>query len=516
MSDEVKISVGIKNNLNKGLASVKGSIAKLSTYAKSKFKGMGKALGASMKRGAVVVAAALGASIREAYKFEKAMARVSTVMSDAAGLGAFKQEVKDLAAELGTAKDELTNGLYQALSAGVPQNNAIDFLRTATKASIGGVTSVETAVDGLTTVLNAFNMDISQTDNVADALFLTVKNGKTTFEELAAKLAIVAPLASSSGIAFEEVLSAVASITKQGTPTAQAMTQIRASIVALNQQLGDGWAKTMTYQEGLVQLSAKAGGSQTALKKMTGSVEAMSAVLAMSGKNSQGAADDLTAFGLSAGEAQSAFEKMSAGIDHWARLAQEVKNKMEEVGSALDEKLGPAISRLLDGGRLDVWFLNLKDAAGDAFPLIEKVAGAVSRLMGNFRSMAQDNADFGSGIGNMFAGGSYGEGVEENRARRRARQARNQAILDAAQAQANRPTAPAPTALIEFLQSGASLPSQSSPRKVGQTLNPALSPQRLGNATNGTGTQGKPGKQETLQEQTNQLLSSIDGKLTRK
>lgn len=50
--------------------------------------------------------------------------------------------------------------------------------------------------------------------------------------ELGQTIAQAAPIAASYGVGIEQVLSAVASLTKQGTPTAQAMTQIRASILA--------------------------------------------------------------------------------------------------------------------------------------------------------------------------------------------------------------------------------------------------------------------------------------------
>lgn len=47
----------------------------------------------------------------------------------------------------------------------------------------------------------------------------------------------------------DQVLAAVATLTKQGTPTAQAMTQIRASIIAVSKVLGDGAFDNRTYQK---------------------------------------------------------------------------------------------------------------------------------------------------------------------------------------------------------------------------------------------------------------------------
>ena len=72
--------------------------------------------------------------------------------------------------------------------------------------------------DILTTVLNAFKIEAKDVDKVSDVLFTTVRLGKTTLSELSSSLAQVAPLASASGVKFEEIAAAIATLTKQGTP----------------------------------------------------------------------------------------------------------------------------------------------------------------------------------------------------------------------------------------------------------------------------------------------------------
>jgi hypothetical protein len=103
--------------------------------------------------------------------------------------------------------------------------------------------------------------------------------GKTTFSDLASNLATVAPIAAASAIPLEQILAHVAALTAQGTPTAQAMTQIRASIMGLNKALGDGWSGTMSYQDALKKVWQNAGQSQTKLLDLVGSSEAVQAVL---------------------------------------------------------------------------------------------------------------------------------------------------------------------------------------------------------------------------------------------
>ena len=122
-----------------------------------------------------------------------------------ANIGALKKGVLGLSTELGTNAVESTKALYQAISAGVPAGSAIDFLKTASKAAIGGVTDTETAVDGLTTVMNAFKAQNIDAEKAADIMFATVKAGKTDFAQLSSSLFNVAPLAAAANVKFEDV-----------------------------------------------------------------------------------------------------------------------------------------------------------------------------------------------------------------------------------------------------------------------------------------------------------------------
>ncbi|MCK5643556.1 MAG: phage tail tape measure protein, partial [Gammaproteobacteria bacterium] len=183
----------------------------------------------------VGVAAGVGVvGLKMAADFEGAMREVNTMM------GLSQDEFESLSDQvlrssmaLGKAPEQMAQALYQVISAGIPAGEAMQFLGTSTRAAVGGVTDIETAVDGLTTVINAWGMDAAEATSVADIMFTTVKGGKTTFEELSASLFNVAPLAAASGVEFNEVAAALATMTKQGVPTKVATTQLRAAIQAI-------------------------------------------------------------------------------------------------------------------------------------------------------------------------------------------------------------------------------------------------------------------------------------------
>jgi len=288
------------------------------------------------------LAAGIALAMRRAEEFGQQAAQVVTLID--IPLRKVKSEVRKVAAEFGMAKDDLTKGLYDAVSARIPKENAFEFLRTAAKAATAGAGTTAEAVNILTTTLNAFKIPAGEAGKVADVLFTTVRLGKTTLSELAHNFAIVAPVAAATGVKFEEVAAAMATITAQGTPTDQAATQIRQAIIAMNEVLGDGWARVMTLQEGMMEMARRAGGSQVKLKELAGRVEGMLGILQMTGAHAQGAAADLAEMGKAAGETDRAFSKANPERT-LSRVQAALDNIVLTLGDAALEAFGPSLER---------------------------------------------------------------------------------------------------------------------------------------------------------------------------
>ena len=270
---------------------------------------------------AISATVAFGIVARRAFtaskEFETAMREVASISQTVqTNFEAISESVIALSTEVPQTAVELTRALYQIVSAGFDGADALQVLEVSAKGAVAGVTDTATAADGLTTVMNAFRKETFEVGAVADVLFQTVRLGKTTFEELSSTIATVAPLAAASGISFEELAAAIATLTKSGTPTAEAMTQIRAAILSLTTALGDGWQETMTLQEAMQELARRAGGSQSALRELTKRVEAMTAVLGLTGENTETATLDLIAMQNAAGSAGEAFEIMAATTEN--------------------------------------------------------------------------------------------------------------------------------------------------------------------------------------------------------
>lgn len=270
---------------------------------------------------------AFAQAAKGAYDFEKqfqqSMKEVATLSSGIKGsLTDFMNQVIDVTREVPVLANNAAKALYQIVSAGHDGADGMKILEAAAKAAIGGVTETAISADAITTILNAYKMDASKAQEVSDQLFTTVRLGKTDFGQLGTSIAQAAPIAASFGIDIREILAAVASITKQGVPTAEAMTKIRAAILGTANQLGDAAFKGRTFQEALQLIYDKAGGSTMKMKELLGTDEALQAALMVTGQNAQSAAKDLEEVGNSAGAAEAAFQEMASSAQNQLQLLQ--------------------------------------------------------------------------------------------------------------------------------------------------------------------------------------------------
>jgi TP901 family phage tail tape measure protein len=400
--------------LTKGL---NDASSKLSRFGQSVNKaGKNLTLGLTMP----IVGAGI-ASLKMAADFESAMREVNTMLllneDEFKGLS---DDVQQLAKDMGVSATDSAKALYQAISAGVPKENAIEFLTVATKAAIGGVTDTATAVDGLTTVMNAFKIPVGEAERVADLMFITVKGGKTTFEELSASLFQVAPMAATAGIKFETVSAALATMTKQGVPTSVATTQLRQAIQAiikptadmktaldtLGYASGDALLAEKGFQGALELLTQSAGGSNEVLGKMFGSVEGLQAVFALTGENAATFQADIDAMSNSAGAATDAFDQMEQSTSRqFALMVAQFKDTAITLGNALIpaltklmETVGPIIEKVAnwisENPKLTATILGIAAAVGpllmilgNVLMVIPAIAGALPLLGAAFTAM---------------------------------------------------------------------------------------------------------------------------------
>ena len=169
-----------------------------------------------------------------AVKYQAAMAKVGTLTGDA-DLSEFSDGIMELSNNLGVSATDIAYSMYRALSASVDAADALKFVEQSTKLSIGGFTDATTAVDVLTTIINAYNLKATDAARISDILVNTQNLGKTTVQQLGQSLGQVIPLAATYNVKLENLASAYVAMTRGGINTANATTYIRAAM----QDLGD-------------------------------------------------------------------------------------------------------------------------------------------------------------------------------------------------------------------------------------------------------------------------------------
>ena len=293
---------------------------------------------------------------RGAIEFRDAMAEVSTLVdTTAVNMQQLEDGVLDIASRVPVDFSVLSPALYQVISAGITDTaEALNVLEVAARAAVGGNTDVKTAVDGITSALNAFGIEASKAEEVADAFFVAVKAGKTTFGELSANIGQVAPQAAQLGVSLEEVLAATAAITLTGVPTAQAMTQIAAVFTAAAKKADQFSAigidlKRTLGEKGLLpalkEVREKAEAAGVDLVKLFGRVEGTKATLTLTGPQYEKFGDILEEMGGKAGASAEAFSKMEKATGN---LARAFSNKLQVFFTRLAETILPSLNRELE------------------------------------------------------------------------------------------------------------------------------------------------------------------------
>ncbi len=334
-SSQARRATGDLDKLAKKTGPAASGVKKVGTAGKVASAGMAKftkaiALAAAGLVSFVAIMATVRKSLSVALDFDAALGEASTLIEGTAEELEFLQmAARDMAKEFGGTGTEQVRAFYQAISAGAGTvQESAELLDTANKLAIGGVTGLVTSVDVLTTATNAYAAVNLTAADAADILFVGVKAGKTTVEELAGALGQVVPIASAMGVSFEEVVAATAALTTQGQSTRQAVTGLRqilanivkpataASEVAL--KLGLDFSSTALRAKGLAgfleDVVDKTGGSQDAMAQLFGSVEALNAVLAFAGGAGTALNNILGDMEGRAGAAQTAFDKMAAQL----------------------------------------------------------------------------------------------------------------------------------------------------------------------------------------------------------
>lgn len=313
------------------------------------------------KKFAVVSAGATATGVslfNMAESFAQGMNKVNTLVDlSSEELNEYSKQLKQVAKDTGGSLTDLSESMYQAISASIPLEDSIKAVEVATKLAKGGFTDTATAIDGLSTVMNSMQIAYEDIETVSDKFIRTQALGKTTIDELASSIGQVSPTASAAGLSLDELLASVATLTANGTATSEAMTAMKAALSNiikpstqasnLAKELGLEFSSTALASKGLAGFLAdvqeKTKGNVDDMALLFGSTEALNAILTLTGQGNEKFIESLESISNASGDTQDAFDKMS---DSAGQRFSKAINKLKINFMDLGDKLAPIVELL--------------------------------------------------------------------------------------------------------------------------------------------------------------------------
>lgn len=368
------------------------------------------------------VAKAFGDGVKAVNEFDAAVAKASTLFGDVAvDVDGLKDRILGLSSATGQSASGIAESLYNALSAGVEVTEdmatSMDFLEANTKLAVAGFTDVDTAVTATAKVLNAYGMEVSEASRVHEVLMQTQNLGITTVGDLGSALATVTPIAASFGVEFEQVGASLAVMTKQGTDTARATTQLRGLISELGKDgtqasknlqaafkragleyssFADYMKKGGNLQEALRLMQEQAKASGISLADMFGNIEGGVGALQIASDATEVYTQFLKGMESETSLVDDAYGKMmETRANSWKRMKEQLRNiTIKVTGSDAAKETLDDLTDIAQGmlDRIDAW---LPDALANlnAFYLQSKLI--FSYLQGEYdRSFLKKGVDF--------------------------------------------------------------------------------------------------------------------------
>ena len=228
----IKINGKLDSSLKKACAAAAQNLETVGNAAKTAGKVVAGASAAIVGATATMGAAAVNA----AAEYQTKLANISTLLTGteaevAARTAEIGDQVLEISNKTGVATDNLTDGMYQVISAFGDSADAASILETAAKSAAAGNATTADSINLLSAVTKGYgDTSAAAVQKAADLSFATVRLGQTSFPELAASMGKVIPLAGTLGLEQEQLFGAMATLTGVTGSTAEVVTQLKVTM----------------------------------------------------------------------------------------------------------------------------------------------------------------------------------------------------------------------------------------------------------------------------------------------
>ena len=346
------------------------------------------------------------ASVNAFADFEAGMGKIFTLLPDITdqAMSEMSSQIKEFSTTFGADLSTIQQAAYDALSSGVSQADLMPFLETAQTAAVAGMSDVGTAVVGLTSAINAYQMELDDAGRVSDVFFKTVELGKIEFDELSRNIGKVAPTASQFGISIEDTGAAIAAMTSQGVSAEETMTGLKnlfKDVATPGTQLNkifqeiagvtfkDFIANGGTLAEAISKLRDYSNQTGKSFFEMGSTFESANTLAMLGGGFFEKYSEMTEKVGNAAGSTESAHSKMS---DTMAFALDKLKAQFQVMSVDIGEKLAPVVLEFTQ------WLTENADQISDfaqnvasaAVPAIESIFNTLQKGMDMYENMSPE------------------------------------------------------------------------------------------------------------------------------
>ena len=288
--------------------------------------------------------------VKDFKEWEDGLTQIATL--GVTGIAAISDELDNVRREFGITGAEATKGYYDIISAGASQGaEAMAQLTAATKLAKAGNTDLAGAIDVVTSGINIFGDNGETATSIVDQLFLAVKYGKTTVQELGKTFGYVAPVIDAAGLSMADYAASMATVTAGGIATKQATTGLKAVLSNLikvtpkaakkAKELGIDFGVGALKAKGLVgvmqDIADAVDGDVSQLGHLFDSIEAINAVAVLTSNTGLKSLErNFNAMSDSAGTTEEALEKVKATASYnFGKFNQGLSIMSRSIGAAV-------------------------------------------------------------------------------------------------------------------------------------------------------------------------------------
>ena len=372
----IKINGKLDSSLKKACAAAAQNLETVGNAAKT----AGKVV-AGASAAIVGATAAMGtAAVNAAAEYQTQLANISTLLTGteaevAARTAEIGDQVLEVSNRTGVVTENLTDGMYQVISAFGDSADAASILETAAKSAAAGNATTADSINLLSAVTKGYgDTSAAAVQKAADLSFATVRLGQTSFPELAASVMQVTNASNTLGVKQEELFGVFATATGVTGKTSEVATQLKAvysnllkpttamqkALEQLGYTSGQAAIADLGFQGTLDALANSVNKDSSAMAAMFSSTEALNLALGLTGDLSEQLASKTAEMYEAAGAADTAFLRQTNTLKY---TIQTVKNLGQNFLTQIGTNILPYVNNLAETALPKVQ--NALEAAGD-------------------------------------------------------------------------------------------------------------------------------------------------------